>query len=140
SASFKFDTSSNTTASSVLPTATEFGSTNVIGHGPNRRIDQQLQKAHPLESRLANWESSQLNMKLHMQRRIYGLHAPMRTMMELQAVKDVPNVFESPAGRLQLDILNGRDETIEIEDMYNGANVELDLGDVHDLLSRHVEA
>ncbi|KAJ1895106.1 hypothetical protein LPJ66_004788 [Kickxella alabastrina] len=134
--SFQFDTTSTTNTSSVLPETSVYGVSDVLGRGPSNRVDEEMTKGHPLESRLANWENSQLNMKLHMQRKIYGLHAPMRTMMEIQSVKQGSpfGLGGSRASRIQLDILMGRDETIDVADIFDDSEVA-EMPDVHKVLA-----
>ncbi|KAJ2898591.1 hypothetical protein GGI21_003611 [Coemansia aciculifera] len=139
STSFKFENTSTVNESSVLPKSSNLGVQSVIGQGPRSRVDDELTKAHPLESRLSNWNNSQLSMKLHMQRKIYGLHAPLRTMMEVQALKQTPFALNTRASRVQLDILLGRDEDFDVEDIYDD-DIETDMPDVHAMLSRRMNA
>jgi hypothetical protein len=47
-----------------------------------------LSLTHPIQ-----WEETQDNLKLSMQRNIYGLHAPMRSLMERKIVADVTLPF-----------------------------------------------
>ncbi|KAJ2031363.1 hypothetical protein IWW57_000745 [Coemansia sp. S610] len=137
--SYKFENTSSVNVASVLPQGSNLGVQSVIGQGPRSRVDDELTKAHPLESRLANWNSSQLGMKLHMQRKIYGLHAPLRTMMEVQAIKQTPYALNSRASRVQLDILLGRDDDFGVEDIYDD-DIEVDMPDVHAMLSKRMNA
>ncbi|KAJ2741749.1 hypothetical protein GGI20_004966 [Coemansia sp. BCRC 34301] len=137
--SYKFERTSTAHVSSVLPESSNLGMQSVIGQGPRSRVDDELTKTHPLESRLSNWGNSQLNMKLHMQRKIYGLHAPLRTMMEVQAIKQAPYALNARASRIQLDILLGRDEDFDVEDIYDD-DIETDIPDVHAMLSRRMNA
>ncbi|KAJ2030655.1 hypothetical protein IWW57_001087 [Coemansia sp. S610] len=137
--SYKFENTHSANVASVLPQGSNLGVQSVIGQGPRSRVDDELTKAHPLESRLANWNSSQLGMKLHMQRKIYGLHAPLRTMMEVQAIKQTPYALNSRASRVQLDILLGRDDDFGVEDIYDD-DIEVDMPDVHAMLSKRMNA
>ncbi|KAJ2697953.1 hypothetical protein FB645_005783 [Coemansia sp. IMI 203386] len=132
STSYRFDSSNTSNTASVqLPSAVA-GVVDVVGQGPAKRVNEQLTSAHPLESRLANWEDSQLKMKLHMQRSLYGLHAPMRTMMEIQSVgSSLPSRLPgSRAARMQLDILMGKDDTIDVEDILDSSEYA-EMPDVH---------
>ncbi|KAJ1850632.1 hypothetical protein LPJ73_003354 [Coemansia sp. RSA 2703] len=134
--SFKFETDTTSSTSSVLPPSTVAGISDVLGQGPTKRVNDQLTSAHPLESRLANWETSQLNMKLSMQRSIYGLHAPMRTMMELHSVRQgVPQgMLGARASQIQMDILTGKDESFGVEDIFHNRDTA-ELPDVHRVLA-----
>ncbi|PIA17667.1 proteasome maturation factor UMP1 [Coemansia reversa NRRL 1564] len=129
----KFETDTAPSTASVLPETSRHGVQDRVNHGPATRVADELTTAHPLEARLTNWDNSQLGIKLHMQRRVYGLHAPMRTMMELQAVGQTPSLLNSRASQIQRDILLGRDETFDMSDLYNDCSeVELD---VHRMLA-----
>ncbi|KAJ1730179.1 hypothetical protein LPJ61_003151 [Coemansia biformis] len=130
--SFRFESSSAPRAVSALP-ETRAGVIDTVGQGPAKRVDDEITKAHPLEARLAGWEQSQLSQKMHMQRQVYGLHAPMRAMMELQAVGHTPSLLGSRAARMQRDILLGRDEMLDITDIF-GDSAEADI-DVHKMLA-----
>jgi len=53
-----------------------------------------------------------------MQRSLYGLHAPVRLMMERKIVGYNPHFPTLPRSNLHLDILMGRDETLDVCDVY----------------------
>lgn len=44
---------------------------------------------HPVQNRLENWEATQDNIKLTMQRNVHGLGAPAHTLMERKIVSYV---------------------------------------------------
>lgn len=88
------------------------------------------------------WEETQDNFKLNMQRNVYGLHAPVRQLMERSIVSFVsvtvlhrggasvahalsmqnPHMPTYRTTNVHLDILMGRDETVEPADfMTSGA-------------------
>ncbi|KAH8834894.1 proteasome maturation factor UMP1 [Flagelloscypha sp. PMI_526] len=75
--------------------------------------------------RLNNWEETQDNLKLTMQRNMYGMHAPMRLLMERKMVGLSPHMPGLPANNLHLDILMGRDEAIEAVDIFGGMEHQL---------------
>lgn len=86
--------------------------------------------------RIEQWEATQDNLKLQMQRQLFGLHMPMRILMERKLVSQVRSVMRAcivphssrhlcsqnshmPAlsqSNLHLDILMGRDEMLECPD------------------------
>src|ERR1700722_14900921 len=82
------------------------------------------------------WAETQDNLKLTVYRNIYGIHAPVRLLMERKAVAFVrslpsfqsllitveknPHMPALPQSNLHLDILMGRDETIEPVDVFFG--------------------
>ncbi|KAJ1774248.1 hypothetical protein LPJ54_004395, partial [Coemansia sp. RSA 1824] len=78
--------------------------------------------------------NTQLNIKLHMQRQVYGLHAPMRTMMEVKSVQQTPSVLGSRAAQIQRDILLGKDESIDACDLF-GDTSEVEISNVHTMLA-----
>lgn len=44
---------------------------------------------HPLQHRLENWDATRDNLKLTMQRNMFGMAAPIRTLMERRIVEHV---------------------------------------------------
>ncbi|KAF7310492.1 hypothetical protein HMN09_00591700 [Mycena chlorophos] len=70
--------------------------------------------------RLENWEETQDNLKLTLQRNMFGMHAPLRLLMERKIVSANPHMPVFPQSNLHLDILMGRDETIEPVDIFGG--------------------
>ncbi|KAI9428598.1 hypothetical protein H4582DRAFT_1830111, partial [Lactarius indigo] len=50
-------------------------------------------------------------------RNIYGLHAPVRQLMER---KISPHMPAMPRSNVHLDILEGRDETLDVTDFVSG--------------------
>ncbi|KAJ2500995.1 hypothetical protein GGH96_002312 [Coemansia sp. RSA 1972] len=131
--SFRFEPTSTESTASVLPSQRS-GVSDIISTGPTQLVSETLTPGHPLESRLANWENTQLNIKLHMQRQVYGLHAPMRTMMEVKSVQQTPSVLGSRAAQIQRDILLGKDESIDACDLF-GDTSEVEISNVHTMLA-----
>lgn len=77
---------------------------------------------HPLQHRLENWESTRDNLKLTMQRNMFGIAAPIRTLMERRIVDHNPHFPALQANQmgarkglsaLHRDVLNGDDETMD---------------------------
>ncbi|KNZ78181.1 putative proteasome maturation factor ump1 [Termitomyces sp. J132] len=104
--------------------------------GP-RSLAAEVQTQSNLKTRLENWEATQDNTKLTLQRNIYGMHAPMRLLMERRIVTQGTNPFSaamSPSN-LHLDILMGRDETLEPADAFLGMENEPSL-DIHEELRK----
>lgn len=81
------------------------------------------------------WEETQWELKLNLARQAYGMHAPIKLMMERNIVEkvkttlylnDYTNIIQRqrvpvmPSSNLHLDILLGKDETIDYEDFLNG--------------------
>ncbi|KAI9480122.1 hypothetical protein LPJ78_003281 [Coemansia sp. RSA 989] len=132
--SMNFEPRVTESTASVLPDSMRSGIMDIMEKGPTERLDQKLATGHPLESRLASWDNSQLNMKLHMQRQIYGLHAPMRTMMEIKSVQQTPSILGSRASLIQRNILMGKDETLDVAEIFDDIS-EVEVTNVHSMLA-----
>ncbi|CAG8455701.1 2176_t:CDS:2 [Ambispora leptoticha] len=115
---------------SVKSTANSFGVHDTFRLGV-RSINTELLPSHPLETRLDQWDQTQTNLKLTMERRIYGIHAPIRHLMERSIVSRVQRLPVLPSSNLALDILMGKDETIEFEDFLNDPESSTEPMDVH---------
>lgn len=71
---------------------------------------------HPLKASEETFAQRELETNLQMLRRNEGLAAPMRIMMEMQAYKKVGRLPFLPSSRVHLDVITGRDETIDFAD------------------------
>ncbi|EAU92948.1 hypothetical protein CC1G_03735 [Coprinopsis cinerea okayama7 len=113
-------------SASVQDTAGTLGLHDTLKHGP-RSIAAEIKDHGGLRQRLENWEETQDNLKLTMQRNVYGVAAPMRLLMERKLVNTHPSPFST--SNIHLDILMGRDEIIEPADIFQGpeSNLPLDL-------------
>lgn len=83
---------------------------------------ESLTSTHPLEARLKHWRATQHNLKMEGLRRQFGMAEPIRRGMELAIVREGEyraGVLGGSAG-VHGDILEGRDERIEWEDIYGG--------------------
>ena len=62
-----------------------------------------------------------MELKMNMARNMYGMHAPIKMAMERSLVVKARGPSMLPRrSNLGLDILNGKDETIDFEDFLNG--------------------
>ncbi|KZV81612.1 proteasome maturation factor UMP1 [Exidia glandulosa HHB12029] len=86
-----------------------------------RSLAAEANGRNPLQSRLENWEETQDSLKLNLQRNIYGLHAPVRQLMERRLVSENPHMPGLGNVNIHLDILMGRDETLDVADFFGGA-------------------
>ena len=67
------------------------------------------------------WENTQEELKMNMARNMYGMHAPIKLAMERSLVIKARGPSMLPQrSNLGLDILMGKDETIDFEDFLNG--------------------
>lgn len=48
-----------------------------------------MSQQHPMQNRLDKWDETRDNLALTMQRNLYGLGAPVRTLMERRVVEQV---------------------------------------------------
>ncbi|TRM62891.1 proteasome maturation factor UMP1 [Schizophyllum amplum] len=109
-------------SANLKDTANSLGLHNTLQYGP-RTLATEINKGDGFQHRLENWAETQDNLKLSMQRNVYGLHAPMRLLMERKIVSHgMQGMPAMPAqSNLQLDILMGRDESIEPSDIFFNA-------------------
>jgi len=122
---------------SVQDTANALGVHDSLIYGP-RTIAAEISSQSSLRERLENWEETQDNLKLSMQRNIYGLHAPMRSLMERKIVADAPHLPTMHYSNLHLDILMGRDETIEPADIFLGMESSTSLDVRREIEKKHL--
>lgn len=71
---------------------------------------------HPLKKSEETFMAKTLETDMQMLRRNEGMGAPMRIMMEMQAYKRVGRLPFLPSSRVHLDVISGRDETIDFSD------------------------
>ncbi|KAL1926902.1 hypothetical protein VTP01DRAFT_5232 [Rhizomucor pusillus] len=111
-------------------THNELGGHDALRYG-TRSVKTEVLPGHPLEKRLEDWQESQWELKLNMARQVYGMHAPIKMMMERDIVGKRTRLPVLPSSNLHLDVLMGKDETIEFEDYLNDPAMSTDLLDVH---------
>ncbi|KAH9947400.1 proteasome maturation factor UMP1 [Amylocystis lapponica] len=115
---------------SVTDTANSFGLHDTLQYGP-RSIAAEIKSTDSIKNRLENWDATQDNFKLTVQRRTFGLHMPMRLLMERKIVGYNPHMPALPQSNIHLDILMGRDETLECADFMTGATETAQPFDIH---------
>jgi len=106
-------------SASVQYTANSLGVHDTLRYGP-RSIAAEIKSNNGLEHRLAHWEETQDNLKMTMLRDLYGLHAPARLLMERKVVATSPHMPVSQRTNIHLDVLMGRDETLNPSDFFLG--------------------
>lgn len=88
------------------------------------RPEPSLQSNHPLESRLAQWRTTQESLKMQLLRREFGIAEPVKRGMEqniCRAGEWRPMVLGGGQGRgVHEDVLAGRDAEIGWEDVFTG--------------------
>ncbi|KEP54910.1 proteasome maturation factor UMP1 [Rhizoctonia solani 123E] len=80
----------DTTASSasIKDTRNHLGLHDTLRYGP-RTLVTEISGTGAIQKRLENWEATQDNLKLNLRRNMYGMHAPVRLLMERKAVFNV---------------------------------------------------
>ena len=138
-------------SASINDTANSLGLHDTLQYGP-RSLAAEVKSEGTLKDRLENvsvllfqcsigspyyqWEATQDNLKLTLERNLFGMHAPMRRLMERKIVANVRCIefaptliladnyktpmYGAPHSNLHLDILMGRDEIIEPSDVLLG--------------------
>ncbi|KAI0820614.1 proteasome maturation factor UMP1 [Trametes gibbosa] len=110
-------------------TNNSLGLHDTLQYGPRSLATEATNKSH-VKHRLENWEATQDNLKLQMHRQLFGLHMPMRILMERKLVSQNSHMPTLPQSNLHLDILMGRDETLECPDFMMPAS---ELSQPHDI-------
>ncbi|CAG8443721.1 5681_t:CDS:2 [Funneliformis caledonium] len=118
---------------SLTETANSFGVHDTLRYGI-RTIESEILEKHSLENRLKHWDETRTNLNLTMQRRLYGMHAPIRVLMERNIVSRVQRIPVLPSSNLSLDILTGKDETIDFEDFLNEPESSTEMMNVHAIM------
>ncbi|KAF8557364.1 hypothetical protein OG21DRAFT_1482245 [Imleria badia] len=113
-------------SASLTEKANSFGLHDTLRYGP-RSIAAETKSRGDIEHRLSRWEETQDNLKLTMLRNVYGLHAPARLLMERKIVAANPHMPGMGRSNLHLDILMGRDETLDPADIFLGMEQGLPL-------------
>jgi len=116
---FRITPAPSAKSASVQDTVNSFGLHDTLQYGP-RSIATEVKSKGNLRERLENWEATQDNLKLNLQRNVHGMHAPMRLLMERKIVSSTSNSWMAPQSNVHLDILMGRDEAIEPADVFLG--------------------
>ncbi|KAF9283003.1 D-tyrosyl-tRNA(Tyr) deacylase [Mortierella alpina] len=140
-ASLRLAPSSKSTSAgsaSVLDTSNSYGLHDTMRFGM-RQIASEVTEKHPLENRLAEWDNTQMELKMNMARNMYGMHAPIKMAMERSLVVKARGPSMLPQrSNLGLDILNGKDETIDFEDFLNVPEMSTDMVDVHTVMEHQL--
>ncbi|KAG0100186.1 hypothetical protein BGZ93_003652 [Podila epicladia] len=120
-------------SASVLDTSNSYGLHDTMRFGM-RQIASEVSAKHPLENRLAEWDNTQLELKMNMARNLHGMHAPIKMAMEQSLVTKARGVSMLPQSNLGLDILLGKDESIDFEDFLNVPAMSTDMVDIHSVM------
>ncbi|KAI0063121.1 proteasome maturation factor UMP1 [Artomyces pyxidatus] len=119
---------------SYADTANSFGLHDTLKYGP-RSLASEIKTTSSLRNRLEHWDETQDNFRLTMERDLYGIHAPMRKLMERKIVSFNPHMPAMPQSNIHLDILMGRDETLDMPDFMGVVPTNLST-DIHGDMER----
>ncbi|TDL28935.1 hypothetical protein BD410DRAFT_760702 [Rickenella mellea] len=119
---------------SLKDTSNSLGVHDTLQYGP-RSLATESKAQTALKQRLENWEETQDNLKLNLQRNLHGMHAPIRQLMERKIVATNLHMPAMAQSNVHLDILMGRDETIGPADIFGELEREPPL-DIHAQMER----
>ncbi|KAH6936567.1 hypothetical protein HPB50_019177 [Hyalomma asiaticum] len=115
----------------------DYGVHEVMLHGfPSVR--NSLAASHPLEESEKYFEENARKMQLATARSIQGLHAPMKIMLERKAALQIGRLPFLPSSNTMLEALDGRDETVTFEDIYNEFSESEVLRPPHLVMEKHL--
>ncbi|QRV76142.1 proteasome maturation factor UMP1 [Ceratobasidium sp. AG-Ba] len=114
---------------SIKDTRNHLGLHDTLRYGP-RNLATDITGPSTLQKRLENWEATQDNLKLNLRRNMYGMHAPVRMLMERKAVLTNHHMPAVPQSNIHLDILMGRDESLDVGDFFGDVETAPPL-DIH---------
>ncbi|CED83564.1 Proteasome maturation factor [Phaffia rhodozyma] len=110
----------STPSVSLADTANSFGLHDTLRHGGGRNLAGEI-KEDPFKRRLNEWEQTQFNLKLQMQRNAYGLGAPLRSLMDRKIISQDAALPEFSTSQFHLDILQGTDTSLDIQHFFSRA-------------------
>ncbi|CAD6574402.1 MAG: hypothetical protein CYPHOPRED_005414 [Cyphobasidiales sp. Tagirdzhanova-0007] len=111
-----------------------------LTYGP-RSVAAEVAPKHPLEQRLSQWTETQDTLKFTLQRQLYGVHMPVRQLMERSIVGQVRNPHMPVRGaisNLHIDILTGNDELLQTNNLFLPEEQALPL-DIHREMERKLK-
>ncbi|GAA5899837.1 Ump1p [Sporobolomyces salmoneus] len=125
---------------SLSSTSNAHGLHDTLRHGGLRSIAAEVAPQHPLQSRLNNWEQTREDLHMTLERNMFGLHAPVRQMMERQIVSSSPKPLHlggfTRESNLGLEILLNKDQELSPEDVLVDRVETSQLGDFHMAMER----
>ncbi|XP_018340755.1 PREDICTED: proteasome maturation protein [Trachymyrmex septentrionalis] len=101
-------------------------------------IRQSVGFAHPLEASERNYKKNQDRMNMILLRNTQGLHAPLRIAMELKATESIGRLPFLSSSNVMRDILLGKDQNIEFEDVFNTSEFREQMGQPHAVVENHL--
>ena len=128
------------------PSAPGLHDTLRAGVGPNpydtTHSSTKAASAHPLEARLKQWEATREQLRMETLRRTFGMAEPIRRGMELKIARDGEwrplALSGSGTANVHEEILAGRDDTIDWEDVFTGEDQRAPVA-IHDEMERKLK-
>ncbi|KAL7413705.1 proteasome maturation factor UMP1-domain-containing protein [Mrakia frigida] len=123
---------------SLSSTSNAWGLHDTLRHGGPRNIVNEI-KEDGFKARLNEWDQTQLNLKMQMQRNAYGLGAPLRQLMDRKIVGQDAALPQFSTSQIHLDILNGNDDSLQVEHFFNNresANPDSEFNSFHSSMER----
>ncbi|KAJ3019924.1 hypothetical protein HKX48_001568 [Thoreauomyces humboldtii] len=127
--------SSTTNSIAEAGRGTEYGVHDTLRQGL-KSIRGEVVARHPVDEIDSQWKQTQEQLKMTMQRQTFGLHAPLRLQMEKVLINQVRRIPVLPTRNLGLEILEGRDTTIDYEDFLGDPSMPTDMMDPHAAMER----
>ncbi|KAI8907722.1 hypothetical protein PhCBS80983_g02874 [Powellomyces hirtus] len=109
---------------------TEYGVHDTLRQGL-KSVSSELMPRHPVENIESQWKQTQEQLRMKMHRQTFGIHAPLRLQMEKALVNQVRRIPVLPTRNLGLEILEGRDQTIDYEDFLGDPYMSTAMMDPH---------
>jgi proteasome maturation protein len=104
-----------------------------------QRHKESLQQFHPLEASEKDFERNRLAADLEQLRKMQGVHAPLRVMMERRAVANVGHLpCITQRSNLHADVLSGRDELIAPADVFGRPENFEGMSMPHNVIEKHL--
>ncbi|KAL9650806.1 hypothetical protein ABK040_001856 [Willaertia magna] len=94
---------------------------------------------HPVENVLRRFEKDELKRQYFMMSKVFGSHMPMHMEMQKRIFGAPLRLSNFQSSRIGLDILTGRDESIEFEDYLCDPNMSERIPeDVHSTMEKNL--
>ncbi|OCB86433.1 hypothetical protein A7U60_g6554 [Sanghuangporus baumii] len=132
--SFRLVPSPADNVASVQDTSSTLGLHDSLRYGP-RNLASEAKARSDIQHRLEKWEETQDNLKLQLQRDLYGMGAPIRLMMERKITSTNMHMPALARSNIHLDILTGRDEILDVHDVFQSREEAPPL-DIHSDMER----
>nr|CAG4645269.1 EOG090X0J8E [Leptodora kindtii] len=110
----------------------------IYGMNNGKKVDM-ISAVHPLMHGLVSHSKKQDEMSNLMLRKTQGLHAPLRLVMEKNALKEVGHMPFLHRHNALMDALTGRDMDMEFEDFLNNKAEQEKMMAPHIMLEKHLK-